>query len=460
MIPGGIGGGLDLGSLINGLSGSAEDCLFVDVFVPGKALKSGAKLPVVNWIYGGAYVLGEKSGMYGGTPIVKAANGNLIYVSGNYRLGVLGFLAGTTMEKEGAPNAGLWDQRLLMEWIQKYIGLFGGDANEVSVWGESAGAGSIIHHLTAFGGKNGPALFKRAIIMSPAYDQQLDRKGQLEKGYQDIARRAGCGGKNVDCLRKVSLTTVMKAASDWTGTVPGDKPGFGPAADGVFVRQIPSLEFAAGNFAKNVESVILSHTANEGLMFVPRTVTPTSFSDTIKFYWGASPKTVAAIEAQFPLSKFKDEKDRFRLLYQWSTFACSARYGAEAYKGKAYNMQYSVGTGLHGSDLNALFNQGGLASLFNPSLAALSPKYRNYFVSHALTKGDPNKLKSLATPSWPLVTIAPSLSGVLNVTDTDFKLIEDPEITAADCGFWTKVLGEATKELGYSPSSSASQVHS
>lgn len=51
------------------------------------------------------------------------------------------------MEKEGQPNAGLWDQRAVHEWIQTYADLFGGDAKEVSVWGESAGAGSIMHHL-------------------------------------------------------------------------------------------------------------------------------------------------------------------------------------------------------------------------------------------------------------------------------------------------------------------------
>ena len=55
------------------------------------------------------------------------------------QLGLLGWLAGSTVEKEGVPNAGLWDQRAVLEWINKYISLFGGDPQQVSLWGESAG---------------------------------------------------------------------------------------------------------------------------------------------------------------------------------------------------------------------------------------------------------------------------------------------------------------------------------
>jgi acetyl esterase/lipase len=76
----------DLGVLMGGAP-SSEDCLFLDVYVPGKALKGGKKLPVINWIYGGAFILGSKDGMYDGTPLVKQSDGNVIYVAGNYRVG-------------------------------------------------------------------------------------------------------------------------------------------------------------------------------------------------------------------------------------------------------------------------------------------------------------------------------------------------------------------------------------
>jgi carboxylesterase type B len=149
------------------------------------------------------------------------------------------------MEKEGAPNAGLWDQRAVLEWIKSYGNLFGGDTANVSVWGESAGAGSITHHLTAFGGKK-ESLFKRAVIQSSAFDPQIDRKGLLEKQFQDFAALAGCAGKGMSCLRAVNIKTIKDAQDKYIKTMPGGKPGFGPATDGDLVRQLPVLELASG----------------------------------------------------------------------------------------------------------------------------------------------------------------------------------------------------------------------
>jgi carboxylesterase type B len=124
---------LDLGALLAGGKAS-EDCLFLDIVVPGKAFRKEAKVPVVNWIYGGAYILGTKD--LDGSSVVTSSKGNLIFVSGNYRLGALGFLGGSTIEKDktATANAGFYDQRAVLEWIQKNIGLFGGDRDNVTVW--------------------------------------------------------------------------------------------------------------------------------------------------------------------------------------------------------------------------------------------------------------------------------------------------------------------------------------
>jgi carboxylesterase type B len=119
---------------------SSEDCLFLDFFVPGKALRGEIhNVPVINYIFGGAYIVGVKDGMYDGSYLVKQADGEVIVVVGNYRLGAFGFLGGETMIKENSavPNAAFWDQRAVLEWIQKYVGLVNGDAGNVSLWGES-----------------------------------------------------------------------------------------------------------------------------------------------------------------------------------------------------------------------------------------------------------------------------------------------------------------------------------
>ncbi len=152
-------------------SGGNEDSLFLDVYVPGAAVRSPSmKLPVVAFIYGGAYLFGSKDGFealefYDGSGMINESGGNLIYVAMNYRVGAFGFLAGSTMESEGLPNAGLWDQRAALQWIQDYIHLLGGDPTQVTAMGESAGAGSILHHLVA---RETP-LFSKAILQSRAY---------------------------------------------------------------------------------------------------------------------------------------------------------------------------------------------------------------------------------------------------------------------------------------------------
>lgn len=156
------------------------------------------------------------------------------------QLGAYGFLAGTTMEKEGLPNTGLYDQRAVLQWIQDHIALVGGDKRQVSAWGESAGAGSILHHLTAFGGTQDP-LFSRAILQSPALALSFDRKGNLEQAFQNFATAAGCAGKGVSCLRAASAEALEVANSE-------GNYAFSPSADGKYVRQLAILELASGTY--------------------------------------------------------------------------------------------------------------------------------------------------------------------------------------------------------------------
>jgi carboxylesterase type B len=80
---------------------------------------------MLTWsrIYGGAYVLGDKGGIYNATPVVTSTKNKIVHVAGNYRLGAFGFLAGSSIEKDttATANAGLHDQRAVLEWIQQYI---------------------------------------------------------------------------------------------------------------------------------------------------------------------------------------------------------------------------------------------------------------------------------------------------------------------------------------------------
>jgi carboxylesterase type B len=77
-----------------------------------------------------------------------AQNNDVIFVTINYRLGAFGFLSGPTLQSDGVANAGLLDQHLALEWVQEHISKFGGDPDQVTVIGESAGGGSILHQIT------------------------------------------------------------------------------------------------------------------------------------------------------------------------------------------------------------------------------------------------------------------------------------------------------------------------
>ena len=79
--------------------------------------------------------------------MIERSNNGIIYVALNYRTGAFGFLGGPTVIKDGDANVGFWDQRLALKWVRDHISVFGGDPDQVTVLGESAGGGSIMHQV-------------------------------------------------------------------------------------------------------------------------------------------------------------------------------------------------------------------------------------------------------------------------------------------------------------------------
>jgi cholinesterase len=163
------------------------------------------------WIHGGGFTLGSKR-MYSPSAagLIKASQSNdkegVIWVAMNYRLGAYvclnlnhpsvrtltpfqGFLSGPTFQEEGGiANAGLHDQRFALEWVQKHICRFGGNPNNVTIIGESAGGGSIMHQITAYGGLK-PVPFQQAIVQSPGF-QMVPSATAQENVFQSFLSRA------------------------------------------------------------------------------------------------------------------------------------------------------------------------------------------------------------------------------------------------------------------------------
>ena len=230
-----------------------EDCLFLDIYAPVSAFQPSATfLPVVVWIHGGGFVYGSKNPqgpMNTGQSILKASNYKTIFITGNYRLGTFGWLAGDYMQQVGQPNAGLYDQALLLEWVKNYVYQVKGDNTQVSAWGESAGAGSILHHLIREDGTHDP-LFRTFAVQSPAFQWAWDYcpNGKLDTTFKKFSDLAGCGSRyDIGCLRQADSEKLIHANQILFNSA--QEEGFfpvGPALDGNWVKSLPTIAFSQG----------------------------------------------------------------------------------------------------------------------------------------------------------------------------------------------------------------------
>lgn len=458
----------------------------MDIYVPAKALTTPTPLPVAVFIFGGGFILGSKDiyqphvPFYDGTGLVSQSGGDMIFISFNYRLGAFGFLAGSSMEEGGVPNAGLWDQRAVFEWVQEYIHLLGGDPRRVTAMGESAGASSIMHHLVAEGGTLDP-LFQRAILLSPAFQVMWDRTGGIEATFKQFATLAGCREQTVDCLRGLDLETLTKANKDlMLQQVPGTF-AVGPTPDGSFIRQTPALELASGNFWP-MESLVLSHCADEAALFVDGSISTNaqfdSFLETMFPNYTQSGPLQAAVTERYPPvengggggSKYKNQADRLKDVVRDSSMTCNIHYLDAAYSSsRLWNMQYSVTPGWHATDLAAVFNNpqydasgdweevltGYLLLPFNLLFSGISTVVQRYLASY-IVSGDPNMHRAIINIPPGIKWNHPrpegeKIKGVLDVGNFLVREVEDREVPGGACGFWRGVYAAAVKEGGFVP---------
>ncbi len=173
---------------MNGVDGS-EDCLSLNVWRPAAPAK---KLPVLVFLHGGGFVNGAGS-LY--DPAKLVARGNIV-VTVNYRLGALGFLAHPQLRDPAVGNFGIADQQAALKWVQRNVGSFGGDAQRVTLWGESAGAFSICAQLASPAARG---LFQQAIVQSgPCVNDFVSRSTARQRAV-DNAAVIGC--KDLKCLQ-------------------------------------------------------------------------------------------------------------------------------------------------------------------------------------------------------------------------------------------------------------------
>lgn len=191
----------------NWLDGFSNDCLFLNIFTPGDQI-SGKAYPVMIIIHGGGFVVGM-SDIYAGH--ITSSFADVIVVSINYRLGIFGFLSTGDANLPG--NYGLWDQRMAIQWVHDNIAAFGGDPDQITLSGGSAGGASVIFQAL-FPANQG--LFKRIIPQSGSVTCPWAFQPDPLKNAKRLASTVGCP-TDVDtallasCLREVSDEKYMEA---------------------------------------------------------------------------------------------------------------------------------------------------------------------------------------------------------------------------------------------------------
>ncbi|KAH8426339.1 carboxylesterase/lipase family protein [Aspergillus melleus] len=211
----------DLVGIGDALGGESEDCLNLNVFTPADA-SAGSK-PVLVWIYGGSFINGGSAlSIYDATSFV--ANQDVVVVTFNYRTNVFGFPGGGVPEEE--KNLGFLDQRLALDWVQRNIAGLGGNPSQVTIFGESAGGGTVDTLITS---PPEPLPFRAGIMQSNqgSIVAPLDDKaGSYRHSWQKLLNLTHCPADGaIECLRKLPAQKIKRILE--TADLP-----FGPLPDG------------------------------------------------------------------------------------------------------------------------------------------------------------------------------------------------------------------------------------
>ncbi|KAF8997748.1 alpha/beta-hydrolase [Cyathus striatus] len=404
----------------------SEDCLNLNVWKPTNATEK-SKLPVIVYIHGGGFTTGTPRDF----PLydwVAQHPGGVVGVSITYRLNLLGFLGGSTLAADGDLNTGLLDQRAGLEWVQRHIAQFGGDPDNVTIDGESAGGASVIMQIVAHGGSKSVP-FKRAIAQSIGYGP-MRIPDQAQGIFENVTSALGCSEPSMACVRNATTAQFVEIINSNANGV------FTPQIEGPsgFLPQLPSRLIAEGKIS-NVE-FIGGHCTGDGKTFAGGTpeqfVTDDDIRRIVFSRWPSVTndtidKALAIYpEPDIPGSPFQTQWDRASTMAGEIVFTCMDWFLAEQLKAKRqdnlftfswdapdtvlFNAKPFLGT-MHTSDLYYLFdgstvpNAGVSFTPFNSSEAVLSKEAIAYWTSFIAT-GNPSTSKISNSPTWAGFTAA------------------------------------------------------
>ena len=211
-----------------------EDCLYLNIFIPGREYTFNSQnRAVMIWIHGGAFQVGSQDSY-----VAKAfvALNDVILVTLNYRLSFLGFMS--TGEDNWSGNYGLWDQHMAIMWVNKHIRSFGGDPQRVTIFGESAGSASVIYQAMYVGNSG---LFQRIIAQSGSANSPWAYEPDPSEKYRSFANKSKCLNETtstrsvIQCLRNLPVSEITELVEY--------EDEFNPVRDGNFVTVHPTDVF-------------------------------------------------------------------------------------------------------------------------------------------------------------------------------------------------------------------------
>ncbi|ORY04947.1 carboxylesterase type B [Clohesyomyces aquaticus] len=447
-----------------------EDCLFLNVYTPSNA----SNLPVLVWIHGGGY--GQGNGRQDLSAIINANDNGFVGVAIQYRLGAFGFLSSDEVFRNGVANAGILDQTFALQWVQSYIGLFGGNASQVTIAGLSAGGGSVMLQDIIYGGTLGSSLFVNSISASPYLPQQYGYKDWIPtQSYYSFATAAGCpptwayGNSSqtiFQCLVSKDSETLQRASFLTSSSGTYGAWGFLPVTDGVYIQELPTQALTSRRV--NGINHLSGNNAEEGYPFTTQNITTENDlvawiklvfplftnNDIAKLLYYYPSQNITSFSANNALPEFatsgdmgltalnvsqagSGEQQRANNIYAETTFVCPSYWLAEAYNGRSkgrtgagYKYQYSVPNAVHGIDSLAYFgpampNTGPDFVLAFQRIWGNFIRFNNPSVSSEIANGASNSNLTTQTglEEWPPFTLyEPSMANLNETGGTPFTV--------------------------------------
>ncbi|MCR5079226.1 MAG: carboxylesterase family protein [Bacilli bacterium] len=359
----------------------SEDCLYLNVYVPHNLER---KVPVMVWIHGGAYEQGGNGRAHEGKEELNYDLSSFceatktVVVALSYRLNVFGFLYLHAFSDRFDANNGLYDLKMGLEFVKDNIENFGGDKDNITVFGESAGGALTLACLSS--DLTSP-LFHKAISQSPCVDHFFDRKlaEKIAKMYIKALKV-----KDVDEIASLSvgkLRSVMNKVADSFMMKGHIEPPFSPTIDGEFLKELPSLKIKK----ERTHPLLIGTISHEGDLFL---------KDLSKFL-------IVLMNLVTPV-KAKKGKDRFWMRSSDAltdhVFLLPSEDIAYNYKGDAYMYYYDYTTlevrqkgcrCYHGADIAPLFDISfSLGSKDDPNLIPIGKYMKEIWKSFAYGKLD------------------------------------------------------------------------